>query len=172
MMEEWAREVPNEATLLHLGDLSWKSNAFFKNMIAPHLTGSRKLLILGNHDRQRRSFYRDSGFQITHPFEITHIVPAIKAGVEGGRWTISFSHYPWSDADEGRPMPPRHLRIHGHIHNNGYTRETFVPFLRNHVNISAEMTKYKPVNLALLLDAVLLGDLPTPIEGAGRASQR
>lgn len=167
MMEEWAREVPEDGVVLHLGDLSWRSNAFFKNMIAPHLTGVKKYLILGNHDRQRRSFYRDSGFQIVHPFSIRYDPDPMRGLPE---WEVSFSHYPWSDEDEGRPMPERYLRVHGHIHNNGYTRETFVPFLKNHVNLSAEMTKYRPVNLKLLLDGVLLGRLPTPVEGASRAS--
>jgi calcineurin-like phosphoesterase family protein len=63
-------------------------------------------------------------------------------------------------------MDERHWRIHGHIHNNGYydgrsaADHRLVPFLKNHINLSCEMTKYQPVNLALLLDAVLLGRLP------------
>ena len=52
------------------------------------------------------------------------------------------------------------LRVHGHIHNNGYSRDEFVPFLLNHINLSVEQTKYRPVNLKLLLDAVLLGQFP------------
>jgi calcineurin-like phosphoesterase family protein len=42
-------------TLLHLGDLCYRGNAWFKNMIAPKIApqAERKLLILGNHDRQR-----------------------------------------------------------------------------------------------------------------------
>jgi calcineurin-like phosphoesterase family protein len=51
-------------------------------------------------------------------------------------------------------------RLHGHIHNNGYSRDEFVPFLKNHINLSVEQTKYRPVNLKLLLEAAILGRLP------------
>src|ERR1044072_3822786 len=44
ILEQWRAHVPDDATVLHLGDLCWKSNAWFKNVIAPRLTGERKLL--------------------------------------------------------------------------------------------------------------------------------
>lgn len=65
------------------------------------------------------------------------------------------------------------LRLHGHIHNNGYTRDGFVPFLRQHINLSVEQTKYRPVNLKLLLDAALLGEYPeTTMEQLAEAAER
>ncbi len=146
MMESWAREVPPEATVLHLGDLAYSNNAWFKNMIAPHLTGERKLLVKGNHDRGRFSFYKGSGFDIVRPFAI-----------EWGQDVISFSHYPWNAVEDGE-MPPGTWRVHGHIHNNGYTRDAFVPFLLNHINISVEQTQYRPVNLELLLKGAIYGE--------------
>jgi calcineurin-like phosphoesterase family protein len=153
IMENWAREVPEDATVIHLGDLCYKGNSFFKNMIAPKLTGARKLLVKGNHDHGRYSFYKASGFKLARPFSIMW-----------GDTEVSFSHYPWNaEGDEHfkiepeGPMPPNHLRLHGHIHNNGYTRAAFVPFLAQHVNLSIEQTKYKPVNLALLLSSVVDG---------------
>jgi calcineurin-like phosphoesterase family protein len=184
MIAEWRKEVPDEpeVTLLHLGDLCYKGNARFKNIVAPELTprtsrkgkitqGARKLLIMGNHDRQRYSFYKDSGFQVVRPFAINlmeddaslRLVDPLEASSEFC-WCVSFSHYPWSDEDDSRPMRGTDLRIHGHIHNNGYSRDAFVPFIRNHVNISVEQTKYKPINLKLLLDAVLLGEYPETTE--------
>lgn len=173
MMEEWARAVPNDHVVIHLGDLSWKSNAFFKNMIAPHLTGE-KYLILGNHDKGRFSFYRQSGFKIIRPFAITYIQPCLDCHGEGvhaepslplevpcggpgpNLWTVSLSHYPWDDSTDG-PIPEQHIRIHGHIHNNGYNDrdEPFLPYKRNHINLSAEMVKYRPVHLMTLLHGVL-----------------
>lgn len=150
MMEEWARAVPADDTVLHLGDLNWKSNAWFKNMIAPHLTGARKLLILGNHDKGRFSFYRDCGFKLTKPFKISYRDKV-----------VSFSHYPWSEEDEAGVMPSNEVRIHGHIHNNGYVRNAYVPFMLNHINMSVEQTHYRPVNLAHLLDGALFGEVPS-----------
>lgn len=149
MMERWAQVVPPEdSTVLHLGDLSYRSNALFKNVIAKHLPGERKLLIQGNHDRQRYSFYKQSGFQIVRPFAIKY-----------EKHIISFSHYPWGedDSDDESTIPKNVIRVHGHIHNNGYFRDAFVPFLRNHINISIEQTKYRPVLLKNLLDGYLLG---------------
>lgn len=148
MMEKWAQAVPAEDTLLHLGDLSWKGNAWFKNMIAPHLTGARKLLIRGNHDHSRPSFYTQSGFKMVAPFAIHY-----------RGWISSFSHYPWDEKEEGIRQHANVIRVHGHIHNNGYSAEAFVPFLKNHINLSVEQTKYRPVNLKLLLDSYLWGEV-------------
>ncbi len=196
MIAEWRAHVPDDATVIHLGDLAWKSNAHFRHIIAPELTGARKLLILGNHDRQRYSFYKAAGFNIVRPFAIEygsqeecercngkgwviaypdpHLCDAIGCveGLRGpARWRISFSHYPWGDSDG--EMMPHDLRLHGHIHNNGYTRDGFVPFLRQHVNLSAEQTKYRPVNLKSLLDAVLLGEYSeTTAEQLAAAAER
>jgi calcineurin-like phosphoesterase family protein len=69
MIAEWRKEVPDDATVLHLGDLSYRSNARFKHILAPELTGARKLLIMGNHDKQRYSFYKGSGFQPMQPVQ-------------------------------------------------------------------------------------------------------
>lgn len=151
MLEECARTVPPNHTLLHLGDLAYRGNAFFKNIISPHLTDEsvRRLLIRGNHDRGRFSFYRQCDFHIVRPFEISW-----------NGWVISLSHYPWNEAFESGPQPANTIRIHGHIHNNGYTREAYVPFFKNHINVSVEQTHYRPVNLELLLQGYLNGELP------------
>ena len=150
LIENCALEVPDspDVTLLHLGDLCYRGNAEFRALVAPNIapkTG-RKLLIKGNHDHQRPSFYRKCGFKFARPFSI------MWGGTE-----VSFSHYPWSIQDEGRPMPDNHVRLHGHIHTSGYSRATFVPVLRGHINLSVEQTNYKPVNLATLLSAALDG---------------
>lgn len=152
MIENWARAVPPDGTLLHLGDLSYRNNSLFKNVISNHLVGARKLIVLGNHDRQRFSFYRDSGFQIVKPFQIPY-----------RDHVISFSHYPWNEEyEDGHEPPANHVRVHGHIHNNGYTRVALVPFVRRQINISTEQTKYTPLNLKLLLDGFIFGELPEP----------
>jgi calcineurin-like phosphoesterase family protein len=161
MIAEWRKEVPDDATVLHLGDLCYKSNTRFKHLTAKELTGARKLLILGNHDRQRYSFYRAAGFQPVRPFAISYPF-RVPMGCESA--LVSFSHYPWNEAEDGRPMNYDDVRLHGHIHNNGYSRDAFVPFIKGHINLSVEQTKYKPVNLKLLLDAYLTGEFPETTE--------
>lgn len=149
IMEEWARSVPEDGTVLCLGDLSWKNNSWFEHMIAPHLTGAVKLLIKGNHDRQRPSFYRKCGFKIVPPFKIDY---ESSAGIFS---SVSFSHYPFR---RGEAQPPE-IRVHGHIHNQGYGgKDTpFTPFARNQINVSVEQTHYQPINLAALLDGYIDG---------------
>lgn len=169
MIAEWRAQVPDDATVIHLGDLAYRSNARFKHIVAKELTGRRKLLILGNHDRQRFSFYKASGFQIVRPFAIEWGVWQL---VQGRKcpWRVSFSHYPWNAAEEGRMLHPD-IRIHGHVHNNGYTRDAYVPFLKQHLNLSVEQTKYRPVNLKLLLDAALLGVYPETTDAQATAAR-
>ena len=172
MIAEWRKCVPDHATVLHLGDLAYSSNGRFKHLIAKELTGARKLLIQGNHDRQRYSFYKGAGFNIVRPFKLRvgefrdldfqglMIVPDEHPdAVALTDYIISFSHYPWNTAEDGH-MLDWDVRIHGHIHNSGYTRDAYVPFLKNHINLSVEQTRYRPVNLGLLLNAALLGQYP------------
>lgn len=168
MVAEWRKEVPDDATVIHLGDLCYRGNAWFKNIIAPELTGARKLLLKGNHDHQRYNFYKQCGFSMVRDFKIPYrtgfhgeyFVPAPGWKPEGlNEYTISLSHYPSAE-----PLPSGEIRLHGHIHNNGYTRDGFVPFLRNHINLSVEQTKYRPVNLKLLLNAYILGEYPETTE--------
>jgi calcineurin-like phosphoesterase family protein len=166
MLANWRAEVPDDATLIHLGDLVWNANARFKHIVSKELTGARKLLILGNHDKQRFSYYRDCGFRVVKPFQIAWTPhPASSANAT---WNISFSHYPWNDSEDGCQDLSWQWRLHGHIHNNGYwdgrrteKGDRLIPFLRNHINLSVEQTQYKPVNLKLLLDAAILGRLPS-----------
>lgn len=139
----WNESVPDEATVLHLGDFSYKNNAYTRSIISPHLKGKRKLLILGNHDKQRPSFYRTCGFKVVKPFDMRY---------EG--YVISFSHYPLR-----KPAGESHIRIHGHIHNSGYGGKTtsFTPFSAGQINVSVEQTHYSPVNLERLLDGYING---------------
>jgi calcineurin-like phosphoesterase family protein len=147
MVREWAENVPEDATVLHLGDLSYRNNSWFQHVIAPKLTGARKYLIPGNHDKQRAGFYHKAGFKLISPFEISY--PVGKAV-----WTVSFSHYPLTE-----PPFPNHVHIHGHLHNNGYSGKEapFIPFAAHQINVSVEQLHYRPVNLKVLLDGYIVG---------------
>jgi calcineurin-like phosphoesterase family protein len=174
-------------TLLHLGDLCYKGNSWFKNVIAPKIASTadvRKLLIAGNHDKQRYSFYKQCGWKLAYPFFIHYLRPGTAPGSLAPPIRVEFDHYPAREYLNGLTW-----RLHGHIHNNGYYDGRFkstlgadgllrmedhlVPFLRNHINLSCEQTKYKPVRLDLLLDATVYGLLPgdsTPGDGDAPAA--
>lgn len=173
MIAEWRKVAKPGITMLHLGDLTYRSNARFKAITAKELTGpglaDRALLIKGNHDGQRYNYYKDCGFKLARPFGLPlalqtdgslTIIPSEHLHIWPPSFTVSFSHYAWGEPDDVGPMPANHWRVHGHIHNNGYQRSSFVPFLKNHINLSVEQTGYKPVLLRTLLDAAILGILP------------
>lgn len=145
MMEAWANVPTENSTLIHLGDLTYRGEDLFQDFIAPQLSGGeRKLLILGNHDHQKPSYYEQAGFEIIEPFAFYY----------GPRATrVTFSHYPWED-HEG---PLTGVHIHGHIHNNGYSGDRLVPFVKNQINVSVEITNYRPVNLDALLRGYING---------------
>jgi calcineurin-like phosphoesterase family protein len=152
MIAEWRAHVPDDATVVHLGDLCYKGNAFFKNIVAPELTGARKLLVRGNHDKGRFSFYRDCGFKMSSPFSIEY-EPGAPIGAVAAMWRSPSRTTRCASPSSAEP----HLHLHGHIHNNGYggKDEPFTPFSAGQINLSVEQTKYRPVNLKRLLDGCL-----------------
>ena len=166
IMEEWAQTVPTTDTLLHLGDLSYKNNGMFKHVIAKHLTGNRKLLIKGNHDHGRPSFYRESDFKVIPAFEMPYDPnPEFGADVSK-RYIVSFAHYPLRTLNKTENTKKR-VHIHGHIHNNGYggKEAPFIPFAAGQINVSVEQTHYRPVNLDVLLKGFILGAYETKEDG-------
>lgn len=143
MLDEWRKLVPPDALLLHLGDVVYRGAYDEWADIIAALPGDKRLII-GNHDKQKPAYYERCGFEIVAPFEIEY------ASVEGKAW-VSFDHYPL----EGKAFPNQ-LRIHGHLHNSGYgwaEDRAGSPARVGHCNVSVELTKYKPVNLGVLLNA-------------------
>lgn len=140
MLDEWTKQVPTDAVLLHLGDVVYRGAYQEWEEIIAALPG-RKLLVLGNHDKQKPAYYERCGFQVVPSFGI-HLPDY---------GYVSFSHYELEKKAE-----PNHLRIHGHIHNSGYgwgPDTAGSPARVGHVNVSVEMTKYRPVHLGTLLRA-------------------
>jgi calcineurin-like phosphoesterase family protein len=158
MIDEWRDVVPPDDTVLHLGDLSYRNNGMFRHVTSKQLTGSRKLLVKGNHDHSRPTFYRDSGFTVVRPFEMLYDYDENRPGDEAKRYVVTFSHYPLV-APCPRMRERTRIHIHGHIHNQGYGGydTPFTPFSAGQINVSAEQLHYRPVNLKLLLDGYIKG---------------
>jgi len=149
MIAAWKKLVKPEDTIIHLGDLFMGrgSKEAFKK-IAPDLPG-KKSLLLGNHDREKRSFYESLGFYVYEDYKVwvPHDIPNLGS--------VVMTHYPLC-----RDYPTWKMNIHGHIHNSGYAPGT--PHNRRYVNVSVEVTNYAPV----LLQDVLEGHSgQTRIEG-------
>jgi calcineurin-like phosphoesterase family protein len=91
-------------------------------------------LILGNHDRRSKSFYRSLGIKLISKQFI----------VEYGTQCVWFSHYPII------PLPEGIINLHGHIHNNILPPEES-QLGENHINMSVEVREYRPWRLQDIL---------------------
>lgn len=137
MVKRWNETIGSDNTVLHLGDLTFRGRDFFKHQIAPRLTGAHKYLILGNHDKQKVSWYKECGFEVIEPYT-----------TQWNNWTVSFGHYPLKEIKE--TPPKQHVHLHGHIHNNGYGPKSC--FIRpRQINLSVEVTGFRPVSFNELL---------------------
>lgn len=138
MLKRWNATIGPDDVVLHLGDLfmSKRENYIkFEQQVAPHLNG-KKYLILGNHD-DKKIDYKKLGFTVIKPFRIKY-----------RGYTIEFSHYP-SDG-----LLPGYIRVHGHIHNNGYAHYTKPKraYRKANINCSVEVIDYTPQVVTDLLD--------------------
>jgi calcineurin-like phosphoesterase family protein len=115
-------------TLIHLGDV-----IFYKY---PDLKGimdqfpCRKILVMGNHDRKRKSWYSRHGFD----FACDSFV-----------WDdVCFSHKPLEKLSQDVQF-----NIHGHWHNNGVENDNppvwWSPL--THFKLALEEVNYSPVTL-------------------------
>jgi calcineurin-like phosphoesterase family protein len=136
MIANWRRIVRNRHTILHLGDLMMGGDEYyhyFKNNVAPKLTGN-KYIILGNHDK-RKYDYEELGFTVIKPFTIKY-----------RNHNVSFDHYPkLFDVHDNTS-----LHVHGHIHNHTYSRNETNRW--GNINVSVEVVDYKPKSIARLLN--------------------
>lgn len=145
MVDKWNSVVGDTDKVLHLGDLTMvnhRTKQQFLWDIAPRLNGD-KYLILGNHDSPKHlEFYTEAGFKVIAPFTMPY---------KGIR--VSFDHYPWKPKEFNQGE----VRVHGHIHNNGYPKTTdwrdgAEPTQPNQANVSVEVIDYTPQCIDRLLD--------------------
>lgn len=140
MIANWQKLIKPEDHIIHLGDVFMgKGSKSFAEEIFPSLPGE-KSLILGNHDREKKSFYEKLGFYVYDDYQVW--VPHDYENLG----SVVLTHYPLCrDYDKWK------MNIHGHIHNSGYAPGT--PRKRRYVNVSVEETGYAPV----LVEDVIFG---------------
>lgn len=139
MIKRWRSTVNPNHTVLHLGDLFFARKGGEKRFveeIAPQLTGKRRYLILGNHDK--RDFdYEACGFTVLEPYSINY-----------RSFEVSFSHYPRIVANE-----EQRIHVHGHVHRYYSGGMETRP---NNVNCCVEALDYRPQRLTKLLNTAIL----------------
>jgi calcineurin-like phosphoesterase family protein len=127
MVDSWKRLVGDGDTVLHLGDVSYRSREWLDRLA--RLPG-RVQLVRGNHDQpQDVRRYRRIGWEILEPFLLTW-----------RGWRVLVTHEP----QERARLPRQTLNLHGHLHERFLTPK--------HINVCVEVRGYRPVRLAELLD--------------------
>jgi len=131
----WNSIVRAEDIVYCLGDLAFGKGSKEKlKLYLPHLNG-RIILIRGNHDRETVTWYKRYGIEEVHGGEFWRYSPY-----------VLLSHRPY-------PTKRPYINIHGHIHNNLQEIEPRDVY----VNVSVEVTGYKPVYLDELIEKVRRG---------------
>lgn len=128
---EGLQSIPSEDVLIHLGDICIGEDQEIHDGIIS-LT-SRKILVLGNHDKKSKTWYMEHGWDfVCDSFELIYL----------GHY-LYFSH---------RPQPEMgHFtqNIHGHTHGNLHRSEEYLSYYDTnyHKDISPELVGYSPLRL-------------------------
>lgn len=106
IIKNWNKVVGPNDVVLHLGDLSLTNKEATKNW-TNRLNG-KKYLILGNHDSNSESWYRECGFEVI-PNALKHF-----GQKDGSVMKVLFTHEPVMD------LPDHWFNIHGHLHGDSH----------------------------------------------------
>ena len=128
MINNFNKVVGTHDLVFWVGDVCF-SNTGVMNEILADLYGIH-ILIIGNHDVEKKNKVRNLDFQETHllyviddpntPFVLTH-------------YSIAELPLPW-------------INIHGHVHNSPHDKEDSL----QHINVSVEALDYMPISLKSL----------------------
>ena len=140
LWQAWEHEATPEDHLLVVGDTAMRSaltQPTWDRIQA--LPGTKRTLVIGNHDLTGAGELRTRGFDETCPVLVAPGDPG-----------IIFTHYPLGEVPEG------HVNVHGHQHDAPVTRTP-------HINVSVEQLDYRPVRLdaiRTLARRIVTGDFP------------
>jgi len=130
------RAIPQEDTLIHLGDICIGNDEKIHIDIANTLY-CKKILVIGNHDKKSKQWYHEHGWDF--------VCDGLEIIFQGHY--LHFTHRP------ARPQGDNTFNIHGHTHGNLHRSEEYTEFYspEYHIDISPELVGYKPILLETLL---------------------
>lgn len=97
---EGLKEIKEGDTLIHLGDFCIGKDVFWHEEFFKRIPNVKRILILGNHDKQSKNWYLRNGWDfVCEEFSNNYF----------GKY-ITFSHLPL--------LSVQNINIHGHYHNN------------------------------------------------------
>lgn len=117
IIKNWNDTIKENDIIIHLGDFAFGDDNCIKKLISK-LNGT-KILILGNHDKKSKNWFKNAGFNYVYKKLIFN--------------NVIITHF---------PIKTDLINIHGHIHNNKNTED-----ISNHINVSIENINYKPISL-------------------------
>lgn len=142
--------VKPEDVVIWVGDVSFRNPSETAKIL--YRLNGYKILIVGNHDFEKKKGVRKM------PFDEVHIVYNMTIGGT----LVAFTHYPMDNLVDGW------VNVHGHVHIHGHHAEE-VPST-SHFNVNCEFHDYKPLNLDALIKKV--GELDSLYkQGKGKRTQ-
>lgn len=146
MINHWVANVKPEDTIYYLGDFGFparRSNHIHFDVLQAILPG-RKILVRGNHDRERR--HEGDVIAKEHPMW-DEVVDYYE--VKFGKSRFICSHYPfetWNKASKGTYM------LHGHVHSEDYAKSRYARPHRFDVGVDNALEWGRPWNVEELRD--------------------
>jgi len=130
LIDNWNNTISNKDTVYFLGDLAYGRGSRTTNYWLKQLNG-KIIFIKGNHDKSNKIQFHE-----------THIL-------EYGRYKFFLSHEP-----EQVPKDWVGWAICGHYHNNKLEEYPFIDKKHKRINVSTELTKFRPVDIDELIKKI------------------
>jgi calcineurin-like phosphoesterase family protein len=133
LMDRWNEMVSKKDTVYFIGDFYFRGSSI--GYWISHLNG-KKIFIEGNHD------WEEINGVAHHKIKgaVHHKI------IEAGGYKFYLVHDPHDVPDYWRDWV-----IFGHEHNNNIAKYPFIEGERRQINVSVELTDYRPVSLEYLL---------------------
>jgi calcineurin-like phosphoesterase family protein len=157
LIKRYNATVPENATCYFLGDIGLSSTEYLKDFMS-RLNSSKKILVLGNHDRGRDAMYAfgfdavlngamlsiaGSSVTLSHcPLRGVYRENTIgmKGAIEGDNWHGESRHDKYSFPDFGQ------YHLHGHIHSPNSGKS--VKILDRQYDVGGPANNYTPVSIS------------------------
>lgn len=140
IIKNWCDMVSAEDIVYHLGDVIFKRAGELEWILAK--CPGEKHLMVGNHDRQKKTWFIDKGFKTAQKYVVINY--------EG--YKILLSHHPLDIAEIEKDHEHIDFNIHGHFHKmnreeHDRTAVGYPFYSERHVCLSIEEMEYKPIEI-------------------------
>lgn len=132
MIENWNKNVKPTDKIYHLGDVTFKYDGAFNNLMS-RLNGQKRLC-LGNHDKIK-------GTDLHRWFEKIDLWKGFPDKDHGAGFTCSHIPLMLQSLRDGA------YNVHGHVHANSLNNP-------NYINVCVEVRNYTPVNIDEIIQEI------------------